>query len=88
MNRSERDNYLVPVEVMDVLRTLVRMYKLEMITSSRAREIMVKDLKLETIGYRTVDGLYREQWKLPTGETITFNKQFDSQIWNDINLIR
>tara|TARA_R110000744_G_scaffold19900_11_gene52353 strand:+ start:4821 stop:5099 length:279 start_codon:yes stop_codon:yes gene_type:complete len=89
----ERDNYLSTIEVLDMHRVLLRMVKFELITSARALEIMIQDLKLETLGYKWqyVVGKgseYREHWKLPTGDIITMDRQFNSEIWVDINLIR
>ena len=48
----ERDNYLSTIEVLDMHRVLLRMVKFELITSARALEIMIQDLKLETLGYK------------------------------------
>ncbi len=80
--------YLQPCEVLDMHRTILRMVKLNLITREKGLDILIQDLKLERLGYKTlhIDGKdqFREQWKLPTGDIITLDKQFDSQIWVDI----
>ena len=81
----EEQNYIVPIEVIDFHRILVRMVTKKLITSSDARKIINRDLKVVTLGYKNIvidnEVYYREHWKLPTGAIVTFNKQFDSRLW-------
>lgn len=81
---TESKKYLTVAEVLDMHRILLRMFKLNLITKDKALDIITNNLKMESLGYRNIEGLYREQWRLPGGEIVTFSRQFDSEIWADI----